>query len=223
MPIRINLLAEAQAAEEMRRRDPVKRAIYVAVFLLVLALAWCSSLFLQSMVIKNSFTRVQEEIQSHTNDYNTVSASLKRITDARQKLEALEKLSASRFLQGNLLNALQQSMVPNVQLTRLRVDQGYLYAEGTPTKTNGTHVIMGKAPVATEKITVALDARDTSTNPGDQVNKFKESVAKQAYFKLVLDRTNGIRLSNLSAPQNGIDGKLCVLFTLECRYPDHSQ
>ncbi len=30
MPIRLNLLAEAQAAEEMRRRDPVKRALWLA-------------------------------------------------------------------------------------------------------------------------------------------------------------------------------------------------
>ena len=29
MPIRINLLAEQQAAEEARRRDPVKRALWV--------------------------------------------------------------------------------------------------------------------------------------------------------------------------------------------------
>ena len=29
MPIRINLLAEAKAAEELRRHDPVKRVIFV--------------------------------------------------------------------------------------------------------------------------------------------------------------------------------------------------
>ena len=29
---------------------------------------------------------------------------------------------------------------------------------------------------------VHLDARDFSANPGDQVNKFKEAIAKQAYF-----------------------------------------
>ena len=39
MPIRLNLLAEAQALEESRRRDPVKRAVWAGVFL-VLALAW---------------------------------------------------------------------------------------------------------------------------------------------------------------------------------------
>ena len=30
MPIRLNLLAEAQAAEDLRRRDPVKRALWLA-------------------------------------------------------------------------------------------------------------------------------------------------------------------------------------------------
>lgn len=40
MPIRLNLLAEAQAMEEMRRRDPVKRAIWVGSLLVAVALAW---------------------------------------------------------------------------------------------------------------------------------------------------------------------------------------
>ena len=36
MPIRLNLLAEAQAAEEARRRDPVKRAIWLAALIIAL-------------------------------------------------------------------------------------------------------------------------------------------------------------------------------------------
>ena len=40
MPIRINLLAEQQAAEELRRRDPVKRAIWVAGFFVVVVVVW---------------------------------------------------------------------------------------------------------------------------------------------------------------------------------------
>ena len=35
MPIRLNLLAEAQAAEEARRRDPVKRAVWMAALIIV--------------------------------------------------------------------------------------------------------------------------------------------------------------------------------------------
>ena len=40
MPIRINLLAEAQAAEEMRRRDPVKRALWGASIVVVGVIAF---------------------------------------------------------------------------------------------------------------------------------------------------------------------------------------
>ena len=48
----------------------------------------------------------------------------------------------------------------------------------------------------------------------------KDSVIKQPYFKTTLDTTNGLRLSNLAAPQVGPDGRPYVLFTLECRYLD---
>jgi hypothetical protein len=53
MPINLNLLAETQIAEDLRRRDPVKRAIYAGSFLVVLALVWWSSLLLE-VVIKRS-------------------------------------------------------------------------------------------------------------------------------------------------------------------------
>jgi len=42
MPIRLNLLAEAQAAEEARRRDPVKRAIWIGALLVSVVLVWSS-------------------------------------------------------------------------------------------------------------------------------------------------------------------------------------
>ena len=46
MSIRINLLAEAQIAEDLRRRDPVKRAIFAGAFLVVLALVYVFTNFL---------------------------------------------------------------------------------------------------------------------------------------------------------------------------------
>lgn len=47
MPIRINLLNEALAEEDMRRRDPVKRAIFIGVFLVAVSLVWFSSAWLE--------------------------------------------------------------------------------------------------------------------------------------------------------------------------------
>jgi hypothetical protein len=223
MPIRINLLAEAQAAEDLRRRDPIKRVIFGGVLFVVLVLVWWSWLQLRVMVANKDLSQVEAEIQSHTNAYQVVLVSEKKIAEAKENLAALQQLTSSRFLQGNLLNALQHATVPGVQLMRLRVDQTFVATEATASKSDDTHVTRGHAGTVTENILVSLDARDFSSNPGDQVNKFKDAIGNQPYFQAVLDKTNGVRLTNLSPPQIGPDGKPSVLFTLQCTYPDRTR
>ncbi len=223
MPIRINLLAEAQAAEELRRRDPIKRVIIGGVFAVALVLVWWSWLQLKVMVANKDLSQVQAEIQTHTNAYQVVLVSQRKITEAKDNLAALQKITSDRFLQGNLLNALQQATVPGVQLTRLQVNQTYLATDGTASQTNDTIITPGRPGTVTEKIVVSLDARDFSSSPGDQVNKFKDAISHRSYFQAGLDKTNGVRLTNLSPPQVGPDGKPSVLFTLQCTYPDRTR
>jgi hypothetical protein len=220
MPIRINLLAEALAAEDLRRRDPVKRAVYAGAFLVVLSLVWYSSTFLKTMVEKQKLNQVQAEIQTHTNDYAKVVSNLKKIADAQKRLDALDQLAATRFLQGNLMNALQQTYVPNVQLSRLRVDQTYGATAATAARTNGSVIIPARPASVAEHVSLIMDAKDFSPNPGDQVNHFKEALLKQDYFSQDLDSTNGIRLSSMSALQTAGDSKSYVMFTLQCRFLD---
>jgi hypothetical protein len=222
MPIRINLLAEAKAAEELRRHDPVKRVIFVGALAVALTLVWSSSLQLETMLSKKEVTDRQTEIAARTNEFQRVLTDQKKTAVAKEKLNALKKMTNSRFLQGNLLNALQQVTVDSVRLTRLKVDQDCFSAAGTPSQTNKNGVILGRPSTVTEKIVVWLDARDSSANPGDQVNKFKEAVANQSYFKATLNKTNGVQLINLSAPQT-VDGKPCVLFTLKCNFPEYAR
>jgi len=223
MPIRINLLAEAQIAEDLRRRDPVKFAIYGGAFFVVLSLVWSSSLQLEAMISKKDMSQVQTEIATRTNEYQQVLASQKKIADARMKLDALQKLASGRFLQGNLLNGLQQATVGGVQLARVRVDQSYFTVEGTSSVTNNGRVIPGRPGATSEKIVLTLDARDSSASPGDQVNKFKDALAGHSYFKEMLNKTNGVELTSLSPPQNGSDGKPYVLFTLECNFQEQTR
>lgn len=223
MPIRINLLSEALAAEELRRRDPVKRAIFIGVFLVALSLVWYSSTLLEFKLAQRNFTLVESEIQSQTNAYSVVQIDQKRIADSQLRLAALQRLNTNRFLQGNLLNALQQIYVPNVQLTRLRLDQSYSAKAGAAPQTNSVGIVAGRPGTSTEKITLILDARDSGPNPGDQVNRFKEAVTKQDYFKANLDRTNGVRLLNLLPAQTSASGRPFVLFTLECRFTEKSR
>lgn len=223
MPIHINLLAEAQIAEDMRRRDPVKRAIFLGALLVVLALVWSSSLQLEVVFARNDLSQVQQEIDGRNSQWQEVLASQKKIFDARGKLASLQQLSSARFLQGNFLNALQQLNLDGVQLERVRIDQFYSSEPAVANKNSNNHVILGHPAATTEKIVVSLDVRDISASPGDQVNKFKEALAGQTYFKDILSKTNGVQLTSLSSPQNGSDGKQYVLFTLECDLPEQTR
>jgi hypothetical protein len=222
MPIRINLLAEALAAEDMRRRDPVKRAIYAGAFLVVLSLVWYSSTFLETMVQKQKLSQVQAQIQAITNNYALAVSNLKKIADSQRRLDALDKLTATRFLHGNLMNALQQTYVQNVRLSRLRVDQSYSAMPAVAAKTNGSVVIAARPAGVAEHVSLTMDAKDFSPNPGDQVNHFKEALLKQDYFNQDLDSTNGVRLSSMSALQTSSDSRPYVMFTLECRFLDRA-
>jgi hypothetical protein len=220
MTIHINLLAEAQAAEELRRRDPVKRALFIGASLVVVSLMWSGIVKINTFLAQERLAGVQGSINAQTNASQHVEADLKKIAAIQLKLAALQKLQAARFLQGNLLDALQHATVEGVQLTKLHLDQSFVITEGTAAQTNGTQVVAGRPATVKEKIIAHFDARDFSANPGDQVNKFKDVIAKQAYFRAMLDKTNGVQLANPpSAPQTE-GGKPYVLFTLDCRYPE---
>ncbi len=221
MPIRLNLLAEARAQEELRRRDPVKRAIILGVLLVIVLLVWSSSLQVRKLVLKGRLNGLEAELASHTNAYTRVLANQKKLADMKHRLSCLRRLAAERFLQGSMLNALQQTTVNYVRLTRLRSEQSCTYTPGTaPTKDFHHRIIPGKPATVTENVVVTLDAKDTGPTPGDQVAKFKASVQNCPYFKDLLGKANEVRLASLSPPQAGVGAKAFVPFTLECRLQD---
>jgi hypothetical protein len=223
MPIRINLLTEALAEEDLRRRDPAKRAIYIGVFLVALSLVWFSSIWLEGKIAQQTTDRVDIEIDSQTNQFNEVETNLNNISACQRQLAALQQLNTNRFLEGNLLNALQQVYVPNVQLLRLKLDQTYVHQAGIPDKINKYGIMIhGRPGTSTEQVTLTLDGKDSSPNL-DQMNHYKEALADLGYFKASLNPTNSIKLSSLSSPQTGPDGKSFVVFTLECHFKDQTR
>lgn len=217
MPIRINLLAEAQAAEDLRRRDPVKRVV-VGGFLFLAAMAvWSSTVQLKVMLANRELGQAQFQIDSHKSDYDTAVTNNAKIASINVKISALEKMANCRMLQGNLLNALQKVSVDNVQLTGIKVDQSYVSSGGTRSSGGAA----SKSTV-TERTTVILNARDFSPNPGDQVGKFMQALSRQSYFEEMLDKTNGVVLTDESSPQQQ-DGRNFVLFSVECHFPDQKR
>jgi hypothetical protein len=212
MPIHINLLAEAQAAEEMRRHDPVKRATFIGASLVVLALLWSGIVEINVVLARESLEATQTEIASKTNVFQQVQMAERQAGQDRFRLTALQKLQAARFLQGNLLNALQQATVDGVQLTRLRLDQSYSVMAVSGAKTNNEHI--------REKIVLHLNAKDSSANPGDQVNKFQTTIAKQPYFEAMLSKTNAVQLAGSPSALQTDASNPYVTFMLDCYFPD---
>lgn len=221
MPIRLNLLAEAQAIEDVRRRDPIKRVVWIAGLMVGAMLVWASSLQVRAMIANKDINQVQAIMASKAVAYKKVTEHRQRMLEANTKLAALSVLSTNRFLNGTLLHALQQTTVDEVQLSQLKVEQNYVMVEAIKARTNGSKVTPGIPASVAEKITLTFNGSDTSASPGDQVTKFKETLAANSYFRDQLSATNQVNLKNLSAPQVSPEsGRAMVLFVLECRYPE---
>ena len=83
MPIRINLLAEAQSAEDMRRRDPVKRVVAGGILLLAGMAVWSSTVQLKVMMANRELGQVQFQLNSHKNDYDTAITNNAKMADMK--------------------------------------------------------------------------------------------------------------------------------------------
>lgn len=220
MPIRINLLAEAQAAEELRRKDPVKRALIASSVLVAVVLFWISTLQIKILSAKGDLKTLQSQWTSIKQDYELAVDGKRKSIEVEGKLNALFQLRTNRFLWGTALNAFQQTLsgIDDVQVVRLRTEQSYAQTEAKAASTDPRAV---KQYNAVEKISLTIDAVDSSAQPGGQVNRYKESILSVPYFHSHLQPTNAVLLTSLSAPNVGGPGsKPYVMFTLQCFFPE---
>jgi hypothetical protein len=195
MPIRINLLAEAQAAEEMRRKDPVKRSIWIGAFVVAVVLIISATLQCKIMSERSEVSSLQLRWKTIESQVQEVNDQRSRKRDIEQKLSALDQFTTNRLLWANALDALQRTPVANVQLTRMHTEQVFTLIEAPAPKTGETP----KPSSVIEKTVVMLEGRDYLN--GEQVPRFKEAIATQPYFQDHLQQTNKVQLTSLSAPQ----------------------
>lgn len=224
MPIRINLLAESQAAEEVRRRDPVKRAVWGAVIVVALVLVWSSTLQVKIMSENGHLGSLEAKLNSKTNEYARVLDNQKKLLEVDGKLSSLNKMAAGRFLQTTLLDAFMHTPASDgIQINHLRTEQGYDVVPDMPaTKSEGGKMMPGKPGYSNERVKLYVDARDGSSNPGImQVNRFKDVLAHTPYFADQHMSSNSITLKSITpANFDPETQKPFVLFTFECQYPD---
>jgi hypothetical protein len=220
MAIRINLLAEAQATEELRRKDPVKRGIWIGGFCVAVILLWVLKLQLDIGISQSKCANFEKLWNDAKAKYAAVTNNEIKIAELDRKSAALDRLSTNRFLWAPVLNALQQTMVENVQVIRVAGDQRYVYEEA---RVLGGSTKKTTIPaMTTEKVTLYIDSKDY--NPDAQsYNKFKESLCNFGFFVTNTGRKDGFILDGtLSAPTaDAADpGKQFVTFRLTSHFKE---
>jgi hypothetical protein len=221
MPIRINLLAEAQAIEESRRKDPVKRAILGGILIVVGVMIWSSTVQVKIASARANLTGLQASWKKIEQSYQAAIDTKHESLETEEKLVGLQQLTTNRFLWGTTLNALQQTLngIDDVQVLRVKAEQTYFQTEEIKAKTGETRP--PKAATAIEKIVMTIDGVDFTTPSGGQINKFKARIASDPFFQSTLNKTNGVTLLSFSQPQtDALHPNPFVKFSLQCLVPE---
>ena len=218
MAIRINLLAEEQAAEELRRKNPVKLAIWVGGFLVVLVALFILKLQLDIRYSKKAYNSVEQEWKDKTAKYAAVTNNMAKIADIDKKLSALDRLSTNRFLWAPVLNALQQTVINDIQVVKITGEQKYLKEE---TRTIGSGENKKTIPGSmVEKTTLYIDAKDYNPN-AQNYDKFKETLCNFDFF--VKNLQHGFILDGTLSPPAADPSDLSrqfVIFKLVAHFKD---
>ena len=187
-------MAEQQANEELRRRDPVKRAGIGAALAVVLVLLWAVWAFVQNQSAAAQLKEEQDKIEGLKKQYSPATNNLAKITEMQGKLTALTRLVTNRVVWASALDALQRCTLPNIQVTRIKVAQAYEEKAGD--------LKAKKGPSSKEKIVLTIEARDYGRAEEQNYNRFKEKVLSEAYFKehLPSDPAGSVRVGGFTQP-----------------------
>jgi hypothetical protein len=220
MPIRINLLAEAQAAAEMRRKDPVKRGIWIGSFLVLVVVLWIAKLQLDISFEQHEFNKIEADWKGKMTKYAAVTNAQARTSEIERKLAELDALHTNRFLWAPVLDALQKTMVDQVQVIHLTGIQAESKEDGKEVTVGGVKRRMPGAMI--EKIGLNIEAEDLK--PSDEnYNKYKETLCTFDFFATRLKRRDGFVLDGVLGPLTAdpVDpNKQFRTFTLASHFPE---
>ena len=225
MPIRINFLAEEQAADDLRRQDPVKRALLGGVALVVLTLVVSGYCQTRVSSANSDLTKQVEAYGKLEKKEKEVKDNLRKTADMENKLGALLQLATYRFAWGPVLNAFQASSVDNVQVTSIRCLQNYVVVQPVVPKKDKTGAQIdpkekSKPGSSTETVVLVVEGYDAGPRTDNSFSKFKDALGSVAYFKDNLSKEKGWRFKGIPEDVVLPGGKAVVQFKLEGFYPE---
>lgn len=136
MPIRINLLAEQQAAEDARRRDPVKRAFWAGGAVVAVMVLWAVSLQFRVAAAKAELSNYTSRLSSLNENSTEARQSWAEASSIESRLNNLQRYTTNRFLCATALDAMQQLEVDDVRVMHLQTSHAYSSNAPTIIKTN---------------------------------------------------------------------------------------
>ncbi len=216
MPIRINLLAEQQAEEEARRRDPVKRAVWVVALVAMLVGFWAVSLYVKGKNAASTLASTEAVLAKMEKESSATRTNMQDLVRIERKMDALYALATNRFLWAPQLDAVQRAISPKLQLTRVRADQRYT-ANAAEKSPDGKRP--GKKASVTERIVVTIEGKDFGGIEEQYYNKFKEQLLKDPYFRTTLTNESGLSFKNFSGIIPSPEGHH-FRFMLDCSFPE---
>lgn len=212
MPIKINLLAEEQVAEELRRKDPLKRAIVIAAGVVALVIIYAGMSIVRTKGVASEAERAEKA-------YDDIKGKEFELKDLRalagkyeRNLSLLHRLTTNRFLLAPVLNELQYCMLDGVRLTQFQMVQTYSYVEAIKARED----IGQKAvpPKSIEHKLFRMEAQDTE----EKFNEFMAKISQR--FEGQLRKREGVSLQSRSDPIVKGGEKPFRAIVIECRYPD---
>jgi hypothetical protein len=184
-------MAEAQAAEEARRRDPVKLGIWLAGFCVIVVGLWIVNKQIEIYFANAHLASLNDDWNHKKPQFDAVTTNQGRTAEVEQKLAALDRLSTNRFLWGSVLNALQLTMVDHVAVTHFVGEQTYTVQEGSFIGTGANKKMLPGGVI--ENIKLTIDGRDF--DPADaSYSKYKDALCNFPFFVKHLGRNDGFVL-----------------------------
>lgn len=172
-------MAEQIAAEDARRRDPVKRTLFAGGGLVAFMLVWIAANYAKIKTVENEVASVTAQLTQVEDASKEVRANYGEINQIRSKMEALDKYANNRFFWGTFLDSLQHISVGDLRLTEVRGEHTYRENDGTKLLSTNLVIATGqKAPFW--KFWASANAAES---PAEALNKALGSITNRAVFQ----------------------------------------
>lgn len=212
--IKINLLAEEIAAEELRRKDPLKRVIWAGGALVGLFVVWAVLLQFDVMKSDNALQRTANDWSNLEKQDGLIRTNRTKTGELERRLAMLNKLSTNRFLWSAPLNALQYCLVDKVEVMDIHVAQSYRVSSVV----KDSQGVVVKPAVSVEDIVMTVKGTDyADVREGNHI-RFMNKMAQNPYFKETLRKPDSFKGIEQMQKLQEAEGKKASSFSFSAQF-----